>query len=118
MTTIIGAEGGEKIELRLPQGETRTFDLFHVDDETGRVVDHSQSTANMAIQSKKGHWQLDECVTCGAESIRVNIPASITKELPAGEHNCDLFVTNAQGSRTRLLFGKAKVYDTYAMDGE
>ena len=112
---IIGEEGLEKGTLIIAQNASRIFDITHEDAE-GNVIDHSQSTAKMAVQSKKGHWQMDECVTCAADKIRVSIPPSVTKEIPAGKHNWDIFVTTSQGEQIRLVFGEAKVCDTYAMD--
>lgn len=72
----------------------------------------------MAFQSKDGSLfvDLDDCVELGADKITVSIPASVSKGLPIGKLNWDLFVTSS--SRTRMCYGTVTVVDTYARDDE
>ena len=60
---IIGDEGRENVDLKIPQGTSLNFTITHKDAD-GNVVDHSQSTAKMAFVGKDGNIQLDECCTC------------------------------------------------------
>ena len=60
---IIGDEGLENVDVKIPQGASRYFTITHKDAD-GNVVDHSQSTAKMAFVGKDGNIQLDECCTC------------------------------------------------------
>lgn len=116
---VIGDKALEEAELILNQNETRTFNLEHI-DKNGDVIDHSSSTARMRLQSsdKSVNYVMDSCCTCTSEGVRVNIPASMTGSIPVGKYNWDMFVVTELGEQVRLLEGKAKVGDTYAMDEE
>ena len=46
----IGGKGLEEVNLTIPQGTSLTFTVIHKDDQ-GQVIDHSGSTAAMALQS-------------------------------------------------------------------
>ena len=74
----------------------------------------------MAFQSKDKTttYDLDSCCACGAERIRVMIPASTSETLPLGKLNWDLIVHTASGEQIRLVYGVVSVVDTYAMDDE
>lgn len=115
----IGAKGLQEVNLIIPQATSLTFDVVHTDEE-GNVFDHSSSTAHMAFQSKDKQttYQLDGCVACDAEKIRVSIPASSTETLPLGKLAWDLIVTTESGERVRICYGNVNVVDTYALDGE
>ena len=115
----IGSKGLVEANIILPQSTSLTFDVVHKSDE-GDVIDHSESTAHMAFQSKdrKTTWVMDSCCTCTAERIRVTIPASMTESLPIGKLVWDLIVTTALGEQVRLCYGQVQVVDTYALDEE
>lgn len=115
----IGARWLEEVNLTIPQNTSLPFDIVHKDSE-GNVVDHSASVPHMKFQTKdkKTTFDLDDCVTCGAERIRVFIPASITADLPAADLNWDLIVVMASGDQPCLVGGKARIKDSYAMDEE
>lgn len=115
----IGSKGLVEANIILPQSTSLTFDVVHKSDE-GDVIDHSESTAHMAFQSKdrKTTWVMDSCCTCTAERIRVTIPASMTESLPIGKLVWDLIVETSLGERVRLCYGQVQVVDTYALDEE
>lgn len=115
----IGAKGLAEVNLTIPQATSLTFDVVHTDEE-GNVFDHSSSTARMAFQTKDKQttYQMDECVSCAADKIRVTIPASMTEELPLGKMLWDIIVTTDSGEQVRLCYGNVNVVDTYALDGE
>lgn len=114
----IGSKGLVEVNLILPQATTLTFDVVHKDDG-GAVIDHSGSTARMAMQTKTHFtYHLDECCTCTAEYIRVSIPASITESMPLGKMPWDMIVTTTYGDQIRLCYGTANIVDTYSLDEE
>ena len=115
----IGGKGLADVNLTIPQNTSLTFDVVHTDDE-GNVIDHSQSTLHMAIQTKdkKVTYVMDSCCTADSEKIRVSIPASQSEMIPLGKHNWDLLVTTELGEQIRVLYGNATVIDTYALDEE
>lgn len=115
----IGSRGLSEVNLTIPQGTSLAFDVVHKGDDD-MVIDHSESIAKMAFQSKDKSvtWQLDSCVECGAERIRVDIPASETEGLPIGKLMWDLIVTTSIGEQIRLCYGQVAIVDTYALDGE
>lgn len=112
----IGAKGLSEVNLTIPQNTSLTFTVVHKDAE-GHVIDHSESTANMAFQSKdkKIFVDLDSCVTCGAEDITIAIPPSATANLQTGKLNWDLIITTT-AEQIRLCYGIVNIVDTYALD--
>lgn len=115
----IGGKGLEEVNLTIPQGTSLTFTVIHKDDQ-GQVIDHSGSTAAMALQTKdkKSTHDMDACCTCAESGIYVSLPASATDALPLGKYNWDLIVTQSNGAVVRLCYGIAQVVDTYALDDE
>ena len=115
----IGAKGLQEVNLTIPQSTSLTFDVVHTDEE-GNVFDHSSSTAHMAFQTKNKQttYDMDSCVECDAEKIRVTIPADKTEDLPLGKLVWDLIVTTDSGEQVRLCYGNVNVVDTYALDEE
>lgn len=117
MAVEIGSRGLEEVNLVIPQSTSLTFDVVHKDGK-GNVIDHSESTAHMAFQSKDKNvtYVMDSCCDCSAEQIRVTIPASMTDNLPTGKLKWDLIVTTASGEQICVCYGIVTVHDTYAMD--
>lgn len=115
MVIEIGGKGTQEANLTIPQSATFTFDIVHVDEDDEEVIDHSESTFDMAFQGNET-YQLDDCVSATADRIRVAIPASTTKSLPIGKMNWDLFANTTLGDSIRLMYGKVTVVDTYAKD--
>ena len=113
----IGAKGLANVNLTIPQSTTLAFSVVHK-DSGGHVIDHSQSTVNMAFQSKNQAttYDLDNCCTATDNGIFVTIPATITEALPLDNLNWDLIVEDTYGVVTRLCYGVAKIVDTYALD--
>ena len=113
----IGSKGLKEVNLTIPQGTSLVFDIVHT-TESGETIDHSQSVAHMAFQStdKTTTYNLDSCCHCGADQIRVTIPASSTESMPLGSLAWDLIVTTIFGEQVRLCYGKVKIVDTYALD--
>ena len=113
----IGSKGLSEVNLVIPQSTSLPFTIVHKDDE-GNLVDHSQSTAKMAFQSKdkKTTVNLSEYCSCGAEGVSVNIPASVTSELSVGKMVWDMIVDTQAGESLRLAYGTVTVVDTYAKD--
>lgn len=117
MATEIGSRGLAEVNLTIPQSTSLTFDVVHTDG-SNHVIDHSQSTAHMAFQTKdkKTTWVMDSCCTCTDEMIRVTIPATMTEPLPIGKLKWDLIVTTALGEQVCVCYGSVTVCDTYALD--
>ena len=115
MAVEIGSKGLSEVNLTLPQNTSLTFDIVHKND-SGDVIDHSQSTARMAFQNAKTTYVLDSCCGCTAEYIRVSIPATMTKSMPLGKMSWDIIVTTSLGEQVRLCYGKVNIVDTYAFD--
>lgn len=115
----IGSDGLAEVNLTIPQSTSLTFDIIHK-DEDGNVIDHSSSTARMAIQTKdRSHTLvLDECCECGSERIRVTITPEISRSLPIGKMPWDMIVEMVGGEQPRLCYGTARIIDTYAEDEE
>ncbi len=121
MAIVVGSKGLEEVDLIIPQGASFNLDVIQKTDD-GETIDHSASTPNMAFQETKNglkvNHKLDSCCTCSDESVRINIPYSITENLPIGKMSWDIFVTTSLGERTRLCYGKVTIVDTYALDEE
>lgn len=119
MAVEIGDKGLSEVNLTIPQATSLLFDVIHKGDDDS-VIDHSESTAKMAFQAKdkKQTWQLDNCVDCEVEKIRIKIPASITEELPIGKMLWDLIITTNIGEQIRMCYGQVTIVDTYAFDEE
>lgn len=115
----IGAKGLQEVNLIIPQATSLTFDVVHKDEE-GNVFDHSASTAHMAFQTrdKQTTYDMDSCVACDAEKIRVTIPADMTEGLPLGKLAWDLIVTTDSDEQVRMCYGGVQIVDTYALDEE
>ena len=113
----IGSNGLAEVNLTIPQSTSLTFDVVHKDSE-GNVVDHSASTARMAIQTKKENYVLDGCCTCSAEGIHVAITPEVSEGLPLGKAPWDMIVEMLGGENVRVCYGIARIVDTYALDEE
>ena len=119
MAIEIGRKGYAEANLVIPQGASLAFAVVHK-DASGDVVDHSESTIRMALQSKDGKDTYDMSEHCSGSSngITVDVPPSVTAELPKGKLVWDLFAEMESGASLRLVYGNASVVDTYALDGE
>lgn len=113
----IGSNGLAEVNLTIPQSTSLVFDVVHKDSE-GNVVDHSNSTARMAIQTKKANYVLDECCTCSSQGIHVSITPEISEGLPVGKSPWDMIVEMLGGENVRMCYGTARIVDTYAEDEE
>ena len=113
----IGSKGLAQVNLIIPQSTSLTFTVVQKDGE-GAVIDLSNATAAMALQTRDTEttYDLDACCTCTDEGVYVAIPASVTEDIPLGKYNWDLIVTMANGTVTRLCYGSASIVDTYALD--
>ena len=115
----IGSKGLSNANLILPQSTSLTFFIVHKDDH-GRVVDHSDSTPYMRIQSKDGqfNYPLDSCCTCGPDQITITIPPADTAALPLDKKLVwDIMLVTSSGECVRACYGDVQVVDTYARDG-
>ena len=115
---IIGEEGLENAKLILVQNTSRDFAIIH-EDEEGHVIDHSQSTAKMAVVDKKtnARFDLSTYCTCTESIIYVAIPATSTAAIPIGKkYEWDIMVETREGKVVRLAYGPAEVFDSYAFD--
>ena len=119
MAIEIGKKGLAEVNLVIPQGASLAFAIVHK-DAAGEVIDHSQSTIRMALQSRNGvnTYDMSEYCAGGAEQIAVGIPPEVTAELPKGALVWDIFAEMADDVSVRLAYGSANVVDTYALDGE
>ena len=117
MAIEIGSKGLVEVDLILPQSTSLSFTVVHKDDQ-GNIIDHSESVANMAFQTrdKQTTWDLDSCCTCSEEGVSVTVPSDISASLPTGKLVWDLIVDMGE-EQTRLCYGTVVVVDTYAMDG-
>lgn len=115
----VGSKGLANVNLIIPQSTTLAFSVVHKDCE-GHVIDHTQSTVNMAFQSKNHAttYDLDGCCSATESGIFVVIPSATTENLPIDNLNWDLIVEDTSGTVTRLCYGIATVVDTYALDDE
>lgn len=119
MAETIGSKGLAEVNLIIPQDTSLAFDVIHTDD-SGEVIDHSQSTVHMALQSKDKQdiYVMDSCCSPSVDKIRVSIPASMSVTLPLGKLNWDMIVTTALGEQVRVCYGVATIVDTYSLDEE
>ena len=117
----IGKESLSKANLIIPQKTSLEFFVIHK-DKNGRVIDHSESVAHMAVQTKDGRttYQLDSCCTCEADKITVFITPEESAQLPAKAKGLvwDIMVHMADGEVVRVVSGDVTVVDTYACDAE
>lgn len=113
----IGSKGLLNADLIIPQSTSLNFQVVHK-DESGNVIDHSSCVCNMALQAKDKTIDLSQCCTPGAQNIAVVIPASVSSGIELGAYSWDMIVTTTSGDVIRLIYGKANVVDTYALDGD
>lgn len=117
----LGSESLAKANLIIPQKTSLEFYIVHT-DEDGQVIDHSESVAHMAIQTRDGEttYQLDSCCTCSTDKITVFITPADSAALPVDAKGLkwDMMVHMADGEVIRLVAGNVSVVDTYACDAE
>jgi|GEM_PF-6529942 hypothetical protein len=107
----LGQRGCLNADLELAQSQAFAAEIIHQDPD-GHVIDHSGDQCYCRLQ-REGFPDvvLDACVTATPEKVTIAVPGSTTAEIAAGSYKWDLFAGDV-----RLLYGKAKVYDTYARD--
>ncbi len=113
MTEItLGQKGCLNADLILAQSQAFAAVITH-EDPDGEIIDHTGDTGYCRLQ-REGYDDvvLDGCVTTG-ESVVLSIPGDTTEEIAVGTWKWDLFVGDV-----RLVYGKARVYDTYARDSD
>ena len=110
MATTFGQEGCLNADLKLAQSQGFELTIVHK-DESGDAIDHTNDTGYCRLR-RDGYDDvvLDEYVTCG-EEVTLELPGSVTASIAEGTWKWDLFAGDV-----RLLYGKCKVYDTYARD--
>ena len=116
----IGSEGLQDAKLILVQNETRAFTIVHKDGQ-GHVIDHSGSTAKMAVENTKtgDRYDFSDFCTCAESAIYVAITPAASAAVPIGKkYAWDVMVQDSNGNIARLLYGPAEVYDSYAFDEE
>lgn len=115
----VGSNGLCEINLIIPQSTSLIFEIIHKDD-SGNLIDHSQSVMHMAFKSKSGTIFADasQYVTGLSDKIIVALPSIFSSNLPLGKLLWDLIVDMADGETVRLGYGTATIVDTYALDGE
>ena len=111
----IGKRGLQEANLIIDQGCSESFTVIHKDD-SGNVIDHSNSTGYIALQKGKNTYKFPNAVTCGASNIVVSLSGTDTKAIKPDEYLWDLIVVMQSGQSIRLLYGDAYVIDTYALD--
>lgn len=119
MAIEIGSKGLANVNLVIPQGASLAFAIVHK-DAAGEIIDHSQSTIKMALQTRSGTDTYDMSEYCEGQSeqITVSLPPDVTAELPKGQLVWDIFAEMLNGASIRLAYGSVNVVDTYALDGE
>jgi len=112
MTDItLGQRGCLNADLILAQSQAFAAEITH-EDPDGHVIDHTGEACYCHLQREGSpDVVLDRYIDAG-EKITIAIPGSVTAEIAAGTYKWDLFVGDV-----RLVYGKAKVYDTYSRDG-
>ena len=112
MTDItLGQRGCLNADLELAQSQAFAAEIVHQDPD-GHVIDHSEDECFCRLQ-REGFDDvvLDRYVSASPDKVTIAIPGRITATIAAGSYKWDLFV-----GEVRLLYGKAKVYDTYSRD--
>lgn len=106
----IGRKGCLNADLVLAQSQAFSVTVTH-EDESGNTIDHTGEQGYCRLQ-RNGYDDvvLDQYVAVGA-TVVLSLPGSVTAGIAEGKWNWDLFVGD-----TRLLYGKAEVFDTYARD--
>lgn len=117
MSNIIGTKGLKKANLVITQGCDLSFTILHYDQE-GSIIDHSDSKLNMAIKFPFGKMDLSGFCDGDDEKILVNVSGTQTAKMPTGEYPWDIIAKLESGAVTRLVYGMAEIYDTYALDEE
>lgn len=115
----IGSKGLATANLVIPQSTSLSFVVEHLDSEGG-VIDHDGWTVHVRLQGKDDiseNYLLDDYVSEDSEgNILVTIPPEISATIPIGTYNWDMIADDPSGQSTRLVYGSAKVIDTYAKD--
>lgn len=113
--TTLGSQGLLNADLVLVQNVSFSATIVHEHDD-GTPVDHTGWTVYSKAQGKT-YVDLTDCVSFGSDGeIYILIPDTLTKELPLESFNWDIIVEDETGFATRLVYGKIKVYDSYARD--
>ena len=117
MAQQLGRKGCLNADLVISQAQGLSFEIVHVDDESGDPIDHTGEQAWCRMQRAKHEDVVLDAYVSMADAaegvVHVDIPGSVTAGIATGDWVWDLFV-----GETRLAYGKARVYDTYAKDGE
>ena len=114
---VIGSDGYEA-DMIINQGCSLNFTVLHKDNQ-GNVINHSGSRGKIAFspkERKKGSIVIKDAITCTASNIYVDLVPEDTWQLSPGNYDWDLIVEMANSEVVRLVFGDAKVNDTYALD--
>lgn len=125
MAITVGSKGLEEVNLEIPQGTSLSFEIEHVDEDTGDPIDHTtDTTCRMAFEEKNGSWFLDLSEYCipTSSGFYIGIPMDVTKELPLTSSKFkllwDIIVYTDPYNSVRVCYGDVTVDDTYALDGE
>lgn len=114
----IGNTGLLEALLIVNQGCSLDFEVIHKDDN-GNVIDHTGSQGRLVIKNQSGRdiiADFSDYITCAASNILVSIPSEATKDIRPGEYVWDLIVTMQHGDVIRMLYGPARIVDTYSLD--
>lgn len=112
----IGSRGLLNADIILVQGVSFSCVFVHEDAE-GEPIDHAGASAWCRIQGGRVDIDLTDRVSFGTDGeIVLAIPDELTATIPTGTYNWDLIVEDATGYASRIAWGNARVYDSYARD--
>lgn len=116
-TVTLGSQGLLNADLVLVQNVSFSAVIVH-ETEDGEPIDHAGWTLYcQAQQGTKRKIDLNACVYFGDEGqIIMLIPDEVTRDMPLGTYNWDLIGEDETGYATRIVYGRATVYDSYARD--
>ena len=113
--TTLGSQGLLNADLVLVQNVSFSATIVHEHDD-GTPVDHTGWIAYCKAQGRQ-YVDLSGCVGFGDNGeIHILIPDTLTVTLPLETFNWDLICEDETGFATRIVYGRIKVYDSYARD--
>lgn len=112
----LGTKGLVNADLVLVQSASFACTFFH-QDEHGDPIDHDGWDAWCKLSGGSYELNLDGSVSFGEDgAIYLLVTDEQTASIPLGTYDWDLIVEDQVGYATRIAYGRARVYDSWARD--
>lgn len=112
----LGTKGLVNADLIFVQNASFSCIFFHQDDQ-GAPIDHEGWGAWCRLSGGSFELNLNDSISFGDEgAIHFLVTDEQTASIPLGTYDWDLIVEDLTGYATRIAYGRARVYDSWARD--